>query len=105
MMVLSEIVTISPAAGLHAQPTGRLVQMVVLSGFTIELTRPGKPSVSAGNLISILGLGLARGDQVVISCADDAGGHVLQQVGAILQGEHGSADSVDQRLLEPSLSH
>lgn len=64
--------TIASTVGLHARPASLLAKAAMDSGHDVTLTAKGR-TVDADSLLSVLGLSIAHGDEVVISVdgADD----------------------------------
>ena len=93
----SRIEATASAAFLHARPASFVAQTVVRSGYSITIARLGDVPVNAGNVISLVTLGLARGDIVTISCDNDAAEPTMQEIATIIRGE--SARVVQQRRL------
>lgn len=63
--------TITDEIGLHARPAGALVKLVKESDGAVILSK-GEKSADASRLMAIMGLGIRKGDQVVVSSDDEA---------------------------------
>lgn len=62
--------TITDEIGLHARPAGTLVKMVKDCGGAVTISK-GEKSADASRLMAIMGLGIRKGDEVVISSDDE----------------------------------
>ena len=62
--------TITDEIGLHARPAGTLVKMVKDCGGAVPISK-GEKSADASRLMAIMGLGIRKGDEVVISSDDE----------------------------------
>lgn len=63
--------TITDEIGLHARPAGALVKLVKESDGAVILSK-GEKSADASKLMAIMGLGIRKGDEVVIASDDEA---------------------------------
>lgn len=62
--------TITDEIGLHARPAGALVKLVKESDGAVILSK-GEKSADASKLMAIMGLGIRKGDEVVIASDDE----------------------------------
>ncbi|MDO5344119.1 MAG: HPr family phosphocarrier protein [Lachnospiraceae bacterium] len=63
--------TITDEIGLHARPAGALVKLVKESDGAVTISK-GEKSADASRLMAIMGLGIRKGDEVVIATDDEA---------------------------------
>lgn len=61
---------IKDEVGIHARPAGLLVKKVKSSGCVVTISK-GEKTVDATKLMAIMGLGVKKGDEVVIAADDD----------------------------------
>jgi phosphocarrier protein len=67
-------VTVGWPEGLHARPAAVFVRAVTSSGVPVTVARPGGEPVNAASMLSVLGLGVEGGQEIVLaSGAEDAG--------------------------------
>ena len=66
----SFVYTIKDPVGLHARPAGALVKLVKKYKSTVTVSADGK-SVSAGNIMSVMSLGVVKGTQVKIEASGE----------------------------------
>jgi phosphocarrier protein len=66
-------VTVGWPEGLHARPAAVFVRAVTSSGVPVTVARPGGEPVNAASMLSVLGLGVEGGQEIVLaSGAEDA---------------------------------
>lgn len=76
---------VATATGLHARPASILTQVAEASGHQVSIGRgDGGPPVDAGSILSVLGLQLKRGDEVVVSAESDAATALLDELAELL---------------------
>jgi phosphocarrier protein HPr len=78
--------SIASAVGLHARPAALLAKANTASGHDVTLTAKGR-TVDADSLLSVLGLAVGHGDEVVIDVegADDE--RVADEIAALLSSD------------------
>lgn len=78
--------SIASKVGLHARPASILANAATSSGHDVTLTANGR-TVDADSLLSVLSLGIAHGDEVVIGVegADDE--RVADEIAALLASD------------------
>ncbi len=76
-------VTITSAAGIHARPAGEIVNAAKTFTSTITLTKDGKEA-KANRLISILGLGAKKGEEITITTEGDDEDVALEAIKKII---------------------
>ena len=62
---------IASAQGLHARPAQLFTKAVKDSGAKVMISTPGGKAVNAASLLSVMGMGIKGGDEVVLE-SDDA---------------------------------
>lgn len=80
-------VTIASPVGLHARPAASFVKAVAAAGIPVTLARAGGAPVDARSLLSILGLSVQQGDQVVVAAQGPTADDVLDRLAALLETE------------------
>ncbi|QJA09334.1 HPr family phosphocarrier protein [Romboutsia sp. CE17] len=63
---MEKVVSIKNASGLHARPAGMFVKKASEFKSTVEVIAKGK-TVNAKSIMGIMSLGLAKGDELIIS--------------------------------------
>ncbi|BCJ30864.1 HPr family phosphocarrier protein [Actinocatenispora sera] len=73
--------------GLHARPAAALAQRVAAAGFPVSLARAGDDGmpVDAASMLAMMGLGLSRGDVVVLSSDAPDSAALLAELGALIE--------------------
>lgn len=80
-------VRVAGAEGLHARPAGAFVQAAGASGAAVTLARPGGEPVDARSILSVLGLDVSQGDDVILSVTGDDAERVANELAAVLAAE------------------
>jgi phosphocarrier protein HPr len=65
-------VKIASPVGLHARPAARFVKTAAKYPDPVSIGRPGKEPVDARSMLSVLGLGIGHGEEVVLNGAQEA---------------------------------
>lgn len=60
-------VVVASKVGLHARPAALFTQAAAKAGIPVLIAKPGGDAVNAASILSVLGLGVAGGDAVVLS--------------------------------------
>lgn len=84
-------VTITSPMGLHARPAGLIARLAAASDFQISIGKTGSEPVDAASILSIMGLGLSQGDEVLITSPDAAAQTLLDEMATAIQSD--GADS------------
>lgn len=74
--MVSRTATVASAVGLHARPAAIFANAVDDTGFDITLTFAGEEA-DAASVIEVMALGIGHGDEVVLTCEDDAASECL----------------------------
>ncbi|MFI7062444.1 HPr family phosphocarrier protein [Kribbella sp. NPDC050124] len=80
----STIVTVGSSVGLHARPAALIAAAVTEAGVPVTLATNGGVPVDAGSALLIMTLGAKCGDDVTVSCDDDA---VLRKVADLVAAD------------------
>lgn len=81
--MVSRTATVASAVGLHARPAAIFAQAVDDTGFDVTLTY-GDEEADAASVIEVMALGVGHGDEVVLSCEDDAASDSLDALAELL---------------------
>lgn len=78
--------TIASTAGLHARPAAVFARAAADSAHDVSLSTNGQ-TVDGHSLLSIITLGIAHGDEVVIDVAGEDAGRVADELAALLSSD------------------
>lgn len=78
------IVTLPSGVGLHARPAALFVQAASRTPTAVTLARPGEAPVDATSILSVLGLGVSAGEQVVLAAEGEDAERVLDELAEML---------------------
>ena len=65
-------VAVAARVGLHARPAMLFTQAVSACGADVTIARPGETPVDASSILSIMGMGVKNGDEVVLASEDES---------------------------------
>lgn len=72
MATATRTAVINDPVGIHARPAAEFAQAATASGATVTISKkPGTPGVSAGSILSVMGLGIKQGDTVELTVDGD----------------------------------
>ena len=74
-------VVVASKVGLHARPAMMFTQAVARTDTAVTISRVGEVAVDASSILSVMGLGVKNGEEVVLASDDEA---VLDQLAAVL---------------------
>ncbi len=74
-------VAVASKVGLHARPAMMFTQAVSASGASVTIARTGGDAVDASSILMVMGLGVAHGEEVVLTSDDET---VLDELAALL---------------------
>lgn len=77
--------TIASSSGLHARPAKLFVQAVQEKGIPITIAVPGGADLNAGSILSLMGLGAARGTVVTLKSDADGAEQALDELVVLLE--------------------
>ena len=83
--MLRRTVTIGSASGLHARPAAVLTKAVSDAGIEVLIGTPGGDPVDARSMLSVMTLGVSRGDEVILSSPDESTGEALDELVELLR--------------------
>ena len=67
MSVATRTVTIEDPVGIHARPASEFSQAAMASNCTVTIAKGEGAPVSANSILSIMGLGITKGDSITIT--------------------------------------
>lgn len=89
-MSASRTVVVASSHGLHARPAKLFVQAAQDSGASVTLTK-GEKSVNAASILTVLSLGVERGDEVTLSAEGENAEQALDSLEEFLTTDHDEA--------------
>lgn len=81
--MVTRTATVASRVGLHARPAAIFTQAVAETGFDIIVTFDGEEA-DAASVIEVMSLGISCGDEVTLSCEDDAAEAALDSLVELL---------------------
>ena len=82
-------VKVETTVGLHARPAALFVQAATRTPLDVTVAKPGKDPVNAKSILSVIGLDVRHGDEIVIT-AEGGGADALLDELAGLVGRDGA---------------
>ena len=89
----SRTVTVASRVGLHARPAALFTQAAAATGVAVTIAKSGGAAVNAASILSVLGLGVGSGEEVVLSADGDGADTALDGLVALLSTD---LDAVDE---------
>jgi phosphocarrier protein HPr len=89
----SRTVTVASRVGLHARPAALFTQAAAATGVAVTIAKSGGDAVNAASILSVLGLGVGSGEEVVLSADGDGADAALDGLVALLSTD---LDAVDE---------
>lgn len=83
------VVTLPPGVGLHARPAAMFVQQASAAAIPVTVGRPGEPPVDARSILSVMGLGVKAGEDIVLCAQGPDAEQVLAQLKTLLETPEG----------------
>jgi phosphocarrier protein HPr len=77
-------VQVGSSGGLHARPAAVFVRAAAAHPQRITIGRPDGPAVVASSILSVLGLHVASGEEVVLASEDEHAADALDELSALL---------------------
>lgn len=81
--MVTRTATVASRVGLHARPAAIFTHAVDDSGFDIVISFDGEEA-DAASVIEVMSLGIGYGDEVTLSCEDDAAAEALDSLVELL---------------------
>jgi phosphocarrier protein HPr len=77
-------VTVGSSVGLHARPATIFVQAAAKQPVKVTIAKPGKTPVDARSVLSVLGLDVRGGQEVILAAVGDGAEQALDDLTALL---------------------
>jgi phosphocarrier protein len=77
-------VTVGSSVGLHARPATIFVQAAAKQPVKVTIAKPGKAPVDARSVLSVLGLDVRGGQEVILAADGDGAEQALDDLTALL---------------------
>ncbi|UED84181.1 HPr family phosphocarrier protein [Streptomyces profundus] len=77
-------VVIGSRSGLHARPASLLVRAAARQPVAVTIARQGRPPVDARSLLSVLALGAAAGEPVVLAAEGEGAEAAIAELAALV---------------------
>ena len=84
-------VTIGSKVGLHARPARLLVEAATSAGVPVRIGRTEAEAVPATSILAVMSLGIAGGEEVVLTADGDGADTALTEIAALLSSDLDSA--------------
>lgn len=83
-MAQREVVIANPS-GLHARPASRFVSTARRFSSDVRLGRKGECEVNAKSIVNVLGLGLAQGEEAVLSAQGEDAQAAVDELSSLVE--------------------
>jgi len=77
-------VTVESEVGLHARPAALFVQAATEVPMQVTVAKPGKDPVNAKSILSVIGLDVRQGEEIVITAEGDGADAALDELVAVV---------------------
>lgn len=84
MATATRTATITDPVGIHARPASQFTQAVATSGCTVTIAKGTGAPVNANSILSVMGLGIQKGDNVTVNVEGDNAEKVADELIATL---------------------
>ena len=81
--MVSTTVSVSQRDGWHARPASEFAKVVVNSGSTVTVARPGQTPVRGDSVLSLMALGAKHGEKLMITVNGTDEETVLNQLSSL----------------------
>lgn len=88
MSKVEETVVVGSGEGLHARPAKLFVQAAKSSGISVMVGKVGGRPVDGSSLLSVISLGVAQGEEVLLSAEGSGAADVIWELSRILKEDH-----------------
>jgi phosphocarrier protein len=86
-------VTVGSRIGLHARPAAIFVQAAAKQPVKVTLGKEGKPSVDARSILSVLGMDIRGGEEVILTADGDGADKALDELAALVARDLDAPDA------------
>jgi phosphocarrier protein len=80
-------VTVGSRVGLHARPAALFVQAASRQTVLVTVAKDGADPVDARSILSVIGLGAACGDEVILSASGEGAEAALDELAALVASD------------------
>ena len=87
-------VRVETQVGLHARPAALFVQTAAKAPMEVSVGRPYADPVNAKSILSVLGLDVRHGEEIVITAEGDGADDLLDELEALVHEPQGAVDGV-----------
>lgn len=86
------IVRVASKVGLRARPASSFVKAVTAAGMPITIAKHGGDPVDARSILSVMGMSVRHGEQVVLAADGSGADEALAQLAELLESDRASAE-------------
>lgn len=79
--------TIGSRVGLHARPASLFIEAVRRQSVPVKISKPGGTPMDATSILSLMSLGAANGDTVVLQAEGEGAEAALDELTALLESD------------------
>lgn len=84
MSTAHEDITITDPAGIHARPAAEFTKAANASGATVTISTQGNEPVDARSILSVMSLGIKKGDVVRVSVEGEGAESIAQHLAQVI---------------------
>jgi phosphocarrier protein HPr len=77
-------VRVESKVGLHARPAALFVQLALQTPMEVTVAKAGGEPVNAKSILSVLGLDVRHGDEIIIATAGDGAAELLDELQSLV---------------------
>jgi len=81
-------VIVGSSVGLHARPAAIFVKAATAQPVGVTIGKDGAEPVDARSLLSVMGLGVRGGDEIVLSADGPGAGEALEALAVVVETDH-----------------
>lgn len=89
----SRRVRVGLSEGIHARPAALFVKAAAGSDLEVRISKEGQEPVNAASILSVLGLGVQNGDEVILEADGERAEIALNDLALILESDSGEVGS------------
>ncbi len=82
--MLQRTATVRSASGLHARPAATFTKAAAQAGVPVLISKDGGTPVDASSILSVMGLGVSQGDEVLLSSPSESAAEQLDELVELL---------------------
>lgn len=80
-------VKVASKVGLHARPAALVAKAAAAQPVTVSIAKDGGTPVAAGSVLSLMTLGAAHGDEVIITAEGDGAEAAIEAVAELIESD------------------